>query len=709
MMNGMIIGIGEQIYDHVFKVTPNGVVYLNSRGGGSISNCLANLSVKGRKCSLISVCGDDVFGRNAIHELRNLSIDTTHAVKFKNLRTKVISEKYYPEGTNMNGSKHSFHATCLVCNSRDSNHQYARFLIGVEVFKEIASPIKAGIFDKISKHRNEMAHDLRKLNVTTFLDLGQLSNLRWMSATTILNSLRNYDVVFLSERVLRSIVTRADLESIESFIDLFDKVVLLESLGAIGIRVWAKSETGMIQSQVVPNPNIDPIVDDSGAGDYFFAELIDLYLDEEVSLNFSTLVRIVNQAQYALSPVLSSIGARGHMDQSGCGSTELSSYEGLLIPHIQVMTKDMPVCPFCGSTRNRVPKTSEKSRSVKYSVPTLIRRLSFLLDRHESIRSCLDVLRMPGSAYVLGTGGSYSAALFVSQVLSACGFVSQAIRPFDYIKTAVHTEYCILISYSGKTREFIDVIRRCRDVHVKRIILITRKKDSTISKELDNENDSVISYWNESRRDRNNVAERGFIPFAATLSPCVLFLSAYSRLRDQPIPIDIFNQLTSAVTISNSFAAELSNCTKMVVIGGGFSWPAMTDVEYKSSESGLWMTSISEFKDFSHGRFVTLIKKENVKSITGERLAYPVIIYAHHPITSYERSLIKYIQHLGDPIVVTTKYDGVIGGFDMLLKSQLLFLELGGEISKNGVQPAYISSRSLRFYKWDRSLHINIP
>ena len=124
-------------------------------------------------------------------------------------------------------------------------------------------------------------------------------------------------------------------------------------------------------------------------------------------------------------------------------------------------------------------------------------------------------------------------------------------------------------------------------------------------------------------------------------------------------------------------------------------WAPMLDLESKLAESGLGTAHIHESKDFSHGRFILVMKEQ--------RASIPKIMVHVGPEDPYESYLQKTLEKKCRVISLSTTEHDALGALEILIKVQFLVQKIGEVSGLDISRPASIPSAGLRLYRWRQS------
>jgi fructoselysine-6-P-deglycase FrlB-like protein len=711
----IIVGLGELVYDHIFCSRGKELIYIGSHGGGSVFNILANVAYLGGNATVVGVGGDDYFGIAAKEELNYLGVDTTHLKLIPKRSTRLIFETIHLNSRGkLNEPIHTFSGTCPLCQSKEEDKKLAK--INKQAMEPDLEKIRQNTaflcLDRLTRERVEIAKDFRQCGIKTTLDIGRIGFMRYLPAPQIVSSLNNIDILLTPINVAESLYKRFGYNNIDELIKLLPNLLIYISKGKNGMNLYYNG----IKREFAETP-VAEVIDDAGAGDAFLAHVLRKLTNFDWNSNRARkqhdLVRLCNITKESiaeLDSVLLSYGARGHLFLPETSVLSIGNIKGMGIEQIKASLECYKPCPFCNmpiiisDLKVKSSRQSKLKPGIKHNVgPLLLKRMFFVTERLEAIKKCQDILAKEGTAYIVGTGGSYPVAVFISILLGLHGkLFSQPIRPFDYARIGTLSSYVIVISYSGSTSDCEAVIKKATDLGVPNIVLVTGSGSPKLKRLLPHDIDDVISYKTPKRSEINSLneppRERGFISFSGTVSPCTLWSTAVIGSAEMTnLAGELYDFSNQAEPIPNlSELAKILNTRPNVpdetvsVLGGGWAWPAMLDFESKLVEGGLGKVQLHEIKDFSHGRFMSLMKKYKNS---------PVVLLGVGPWHEYEQSLSKTLEKGRLLIPIRSKFKGITGALELLVKIQFFVKCLGKDLGKDISRPK-VPTAGLDLYRW---------
>ena len=356
-------------------------------------------------------------------------------------------------------------------------------------------------------------------------------------------------------------------------------------------------------------------------------------------------------------------------------------------------------CPLCGSPLSAARNASRDKPGpapvigATHNLGWLRRRMLNAADS-SAVELAQTLLSWEGTAQVVASGGSAVAASFIAQLLrERSGLFASETFPSDYVATGVATDALVLVSFSGNTPDHIPVIRRARELGVQRIALICHSPQPRLGPEL-GPGGLVIAYGNPRREAR---AERGFVSMAATVAPCAMLLAASdgtASLAPLARPGD-----RGTVRMGRVLGDAVRRNCEVHVLGSGYARSAMLDLESKWVEGDLGPITVHQSKDFSHGRFMSLLGSG--------RPAVPVMLSVGEDDV-YEHELLGALgdEHIASdglvdrPLRLASSYSGLLGALELLIDVQEVAVVAGSQLGKDLSRPERIDPGGLRLYAW---------
>lgn len=712
-----VTGFGEAILDCIWRPTADDGVILDIRGGGSVFNIVANLAQQGWRACMQGAAGGDDAGRFAIDDLATLGVDVGAMALQPRRRTRLVFESLtVDDRRQVGGMAHTFTTKCPVCAQRIADRQRPS-LSGVP-----DSAVGDGhwvIYDQLTRSRIEHAQRSRAVGARTVLDLGAVGYLRYQPTALILSHLREFDLIFLNQRVATSLTNRIGAPA-DSLGVLLEDSIIVTTQGPHGAVV----SDAMGVADRHPAPQLIRLIDDSGAGDALCSYTLDYLARHHVGpMTAVTVAAAVGHAQQLLVPVLTHIGARGHLPAASLDAT-FNSLRGRTLSELGAVSTPQRQCVLCrlpiDDPTSRVPLASaepsgDSQVSVRALKPGARRNTSLMLTRmlaaaeHPTAADrAAQILAERGTAHVVGSGGSLPAATFIARLLNAEGRVAAALTPGDYLDGVACADTLIAVSYSGTTADIRRVILAAQQNGVRRIVLLTSASKPALADEIRPlSEDVVLSYGPAGRggdpQSARAVRERGFVSIAGTVTPCIPWLVAAKGMRTV---VDLVSRIrdgeSQAVAAARMLAGPAIASARLNVVYGPGALPAAVDVESKFTESGLPAVTVHEQKDLSHGRFVTVMQAPQFRSEDDRTtVPPPALMLATGPPSRYQHAVSAAFREAAVPFVeIRTVTNDLAAPLELLTLVQFFSQAFGSELGIDISRPKRIPDAGLRLYRW---------
>lgn len=281
-----------------------------------------------------------------------------------------------------------------------------------------------------------------------------------------------------------------------------------------------------------------------------------------------------------------------------------------------------------------------------------------------------------GDTVVVGAGGSWAAADFLARCLRRVGVFARSARPLDIDGPF---RQLVAVSYSGSAPDAVFAMSEARRQGVERVALLTGNATSGAGADL------VLCHRRagEATGKGPDGLERGFLSFAGTVAPCA---AAVGSICSASQAVSAIRSARNRQLVTGPVEA-LRRARVVDVVATGFAWPAALDLESKWTEADLGPLRLHEAKDFSHGRY---------QSVLGE----VVVLVSVGPPRPYDVSLRQILAASGPLIEISSTSAGPVGGLAVLTASQSLAVEVGMARGRDVSRPAVIAEAGVELYNW---------
>lgn len=650
------VALGDFVLD-IYHDNKGGL--LGYYAGGSAWNDLINISnlETGANCFCIATCGKDWAGDFIIETLHKHGIDTSHVTKIKRQtkRYNII----------IDGSQTKSQLECPECKRKT---WYSSSSIPTEMpayFTQRNCGVV--IIDSLKKNVIELASSFRNNGWFVAADIGYINHLCYVSkanARTLLCG--RFDLLQLNSRSLPFIMNKF---SCNSEIELFETLnckYLSITHGDQGSKLLYRDQENNIKS--IPQEAVcTSVVDPTGAGDAYFSKIL-LYVSriESVSINFHTIIKEASLYASNRVSVIGAVGTYAGRDVSPSG------------------------CSKCGLAYEEKPATIKKRKQrIATNVDHLLDRTMQALESEAVVQLKKILLLLRGQVLMVGTGGSFAAAVFAAKCVTqfhpeayaiACHPRDVLIRGLDKVNTV------FLFSYSGKTKDIQRVFELCVDNNIPAYIVTKLTKEDSIGSY---DQESLITY---SSPPNVNTKERGFISMAGTLIPMCIFGDVHFPKGNG----DFKKFLEQCFRDRSQEEYFEANCFSMVpkrtlsvdIFSGYDTLCSALDLESKLIESGLARVVIHEKKDFSHGRFNIL-----------ENAAPDLLFILDNVKGQYSKTLLNYLEKRITVCRLVTEFGPIWGDLDLLIAVEYLAKHLSTALDYDMAKPEYPKD-AMRLYRY---------
>ena len=653
------VAIGDLILDIYYDEFNNRIGYYP---GGSVWNDLFNLRNidTDNMCYGIGTCGQDEssdyikckFAENGINMDNVVDVDKP-------------TNKFH---IIVNGNQTVCQSECPICKNkaRYSSSRYPKRI--PSMFNNLTGE-KYIILDSLKNSNINLAQSFLQNGWKLAVDIGYINYFRYLSKSK-LEELFSFPIFYLQIKanVARFLIKKFELVSTEMLFSVINVTYLCVTDGEKGSTFYWKDSTNNVTSNYCESL-MSFVVDPTGAGDAFFSMML---YNMDYSGGFINNIEIIQTTatEYACN-VIKSIGA-----QEKCEDKKFYA-KG---------------CPNCGFVETNSKKTVSKRQTIAINTTHLYNRIVRALDSDAEDKLRNAIRNLSGNIVMVGTGGSYSAAIFASKVLNEymVNVYSSVCHPREFMfENMEKVSAVFLFSYSGKTNDIQSVYRLCKKLNIPVYVITKMSYEKAMN--YYSSMDDVISY----SASKINSNERGFISMAGTIIPMVLFGKIFYDKGISTFEEFLKNCFAErTIEYNDEFGFSLSKDQKLVVdiFSGADTKCAAVDLESKIVESGIGRAIIHDKKDFSHGRFNVL-----------EECKPSIIVYFDNCSGQYSKQLKKYLEKREQiPLIcIKSLYGNIWGDLDLTIAVQFLTKKLSKIMEYDMARPNYPQD-AMKLYKYNK-------
>jgi sugar/nucleoside kinase (ribokinase family)/fructoselysine-6-P-deglycase FrlB-like protein len=685
-----VVALGDPLVDAIFEGPAADPVFAKLAGGGTAGNIAANLAALKLSCHAWGVVGDDWRGDFAVDQLVELGVNVSRIQIVPSRLTRLISEvpNAQPPYLLRRFSPYRLLGDCTLCERPAPTKRCATMTSLPSI------PDGPGwlVVDRFSQIAVSAANQARIAGRQTVADIGRLGFIRHMTAQGLRDALTQFDLVFAPRTVASAMASKVGAGEIARLGEAGLRGVLVVTEGPDGAQlIDLRGEEQPTLSRVSPT-DLDYVVDNVGAGDVFVAGVLarawthDLDIRRESS---DAIGSVVQDAMEDVAQVLKSVGARGHLTVGD--DSPRSSWKGQPRSRLRELVQAGAPCPLCDAG-TPTTKGGPIKAGGRRNVSLLRSRVAAALSRADAIQAASEIVNGTGLTVCIGAGGSYAAAVLAALAINRYGpGVGIALRPMEYLLLRPQSNQLLAVSYSGSGPDIQQAILAASAQGIERIFLLTARPQPALLERVGSNILTVAAYGEKSHR-----TERGFVSIAATVAPAAVFAASICGREAVAELAGVATDLSSHIADVAAFLADTLGARQPIeVLGTGWAVPAMYDLESKFTEAGLGVCRVHEAKDFSHGRFM---------SVLGQHPRSRALVLGVGKATGYEQRLVEVLRRHCMVTEIRSADDGVLGAVDLLAHVQFVVEHTGRLMDRDISRPKHIEPDGLALYNWSETL-----
>lgn len=297
-MPKLFISHGDIILDNIYN---GDLELIKQDGGGSNWNTLYNLSYLGETCYAVGTCGKDKEGDIALSSLKAGNVNTS-LVRRDDISTSIMNI-IIPNQTELgdNSIIHSWYSP--IINKRTL---FFRDNLPIELPEDLLKNDIYVLLDKFETINFDFISNLQKKKVC--LDIGHVRFIEHFTKQYLTMFFKTANLIQLNETVKPLLFERLQIQNEFDFFNLLDLDLLVVTKGKKGATFIFKEDNELKAIDKEPEV-IAKVVDSSGAGDAFFASVIQGYAYTD-TINSDFINKIFSTANKASRTVISQLGSR---------------------------------------------------------------------------------------------------------------------------------------------------------------------------------------------------------------------------------------------------------------------------------------------------------------------------------------------------------------------------------------------------------------
>ena len=270
---------------------------------------------------------------------------------------------------------------------------------------------------------------------------------------------------------------------------------------------------------------------------------------------------------------------------------------------------------------------------------------------------------------ILGSGASRSLAILAEKCLRAyLSAPASALTPWSLDACRDGFDAALIFSASGDNADARASVGQSLAAGYNPLLLFTQNPQAAILREVgDYENCCAVV---GTTRDRCHLEREGFLGILSLVEGLAAFSQALSAALSAdwsglPAYIDQWISASAErVTTCSAAVSNLAACVHVVGLAGYWGEPVLADLESKWVEGGLGWIEISEFRNFSHGRYMNSF---------GNRCETAFVTISTPDDTPADEAVIGVISDHFEVIRLRTPLRGLFGAWDLWIQMLHLY------------------------------------
>lgn len=272
---------------------------------------------------------------------------------------------------------------------------------------------------------------------------------------------------------------------------------------------------------------------------------------------------------------------------------------------------------------------------------------------------------------VIGSGGSYSAAIAIAYLAQKAGYGAKAVTPLELRDNLfeIHRSAVVLVTAGGRNTDTRNSYQYVAGMEPKEMLTICAKLDAPIKKD---QKKNLHNYFFEFDL---SFGKDGYLAVNSLIAIITLVAkSLYGITENSFFRVNGLGNKISLTKEGEEIATVLERET-VVVLHAGIVGPVARDMESKFSEAALGNIQLADYRNFAHGRHYWLEKRKETTA---------VVMFA----SVKEQKLVESINNLlpaDVPRLLLQTNDNSINGMLELYCKMFLLVEQAGIIK--GINP----------------------
>ena len=700
---GCITSIGPISTDHIYVKKDGIIKYVTSIGGGSAGNFVLHLSSLGHKTNIISLIGNDKISQIAIKDFNRFNVNTSGLIRKDELKIKQSFSLI-----TFDSKKNKYiEKNCPICSQPLQGKNQFRSSFLNESHFDIIKKSKLIYISIINESYLKIAKVAKENNIPVIIDFSTLFK-QFIKVDLLVDAIKCADIIYLSEKNMTFLSQKFGIVNFWDINNQLKGWIIFSNKGNLISNIRTKNKCDQLTYNINEKGkiNIDIVKDVFLA---YFIDIIDKQSYYNCNLELISLDNWRKAIETSISIVIDSFKNYGSRTYLYIKSSQhiLNNEESLIELINDFGEKVDENCPckidnslnfqMIGRKVSVEDLKKNKGRNLfETNLLNIPLYVSSVLSNFDS-KNNFDLNNYDDLIFI-GSGGSYTTAITLNYVYQyLVNKRSQCLTPLEYVLLGKELLPVVLISAGGTNSDIRTSFKKALDLKAQKVFFITTNLKSKLYIDV-----SKLSFG-KCLLVNTPWEEKGFVSVLNTVAMTIFGLKSIIVMNwdDQYEKFLNYDNLTILINESIQRAKdEFNNIvnsenilpTHIIGLGSGWSWPAVINLESIVIESGLSTIEISDLKNYTHGRYLSLYNNPIGKI---------VLLYETPKTSRFVDFLYMKFTNITHVIILKSQKENIIGTIELLIQTFAFCNEFGLRKNIDMAKPIY-PEEAKGLYEWDK-------
>ena len=267
--------------------------------------------------------------------------------------------------------------------------------------------------------------------------------------------------------------------------------------------------------------------------------------------------------------------------------------------------------------------------------------------------------------YAVGSGGSFSPAVFASLLHQLSGTISKCLTPLEFLESHNIDSNCaiLIITAGGNNKDVLSAFDRAIHLKPKTLGVLCASTNNKLTRRIPNL-PNIFVHARDPPTGRD-----GFLATNSLIASVIWIARTYIEGCSMPYFIPKFSELCSGTPEEFQGFKDRDTVILMHDIWGK---TAAVDIESKLTEAGLASVQMADYRNFAHGRHNWIDKNK-------ERTALVALVTPHS--RQLAGKTLRHIPKYTPTVSLSSRFDGPMASLELLVRS-LFLTEFFGRVRK---------------------------